>query len=55
MLDKEIFDIVHHDIAYDYNEDVIKGSSKIKGEQEELLTEILEDRIVLVYDKERDD
>lgn len=53
LLDKEIFDIIHHDIAYDYDEDVIKGSSKIKGEQEELFTEILEDRIVLVYDREQ--
>lgn len=53
LLDKEMFDLVHHDIAYDYDEDIINGSSKIEGEQDELFTEILEGRVVTVYDSTR--
>lgn len=54
LLDKEIFDIVGHDIAYDYDEDVVEGSSVIVSAQEDLFSEIMENRVVCVYDKERD-
>ena len=53
LLDKEMFDLVHHDIAYDYDEDIINGSSKIEGERDELFAEILEGRVVTVYDSTR--
>lgn len=52
LLDKELFDLVHHDIAYDFDKDIVDESGIIKL-QNEMITEILEGRIVTVYDSTR--
>lgn len=53
LLDKELFDLVHHDIAFDYDEDVLGDAMVVKETQDELLAEILEGRVVTVYREEK--
>ena len=54
LLNSEIFDFIRHDVTYDFDEDVMAGDTLIQGQQAELLEEIEAGRILVIYDKERE-
>ncbi len=54
LLHGEIFDILHNDVNYDYEEEINQGDTMIQGLQSKLFHEIEQGRVLTVYDKERE-
>lgn len=54
LLHGELFDLIGQDVVYDYQVDIVDGTSMIKGLKEELIKEIKAKRILTIYDNERD-
>lgn len=54
LLNSEIFDFIKHDVTYDFDEDIMGGDTLIQGQQAELFAEIEAGRILVIYDKERE-
>ena len=52
-LNLEIFEIVHHDVIYDYNEDFVKKGSILLNNRAVIAWEIENERLFTVYDKFR--
>lgn len=54
LLHGEIFDILHNDVNYDYEEEINQGDNMIQGLQSKLFREIEHGNLLTVYDKERE-
>ena len=54
LLHGEIFDILHNDVNYDYEKEINHGDTMIQGLQSKLFNEIEQERVLAVYDKERE-
>lgn len=54
LLHGEIFDVLYQDVNYDYDEEINKSDTLIRGLQSRLFSEIEQGRILTVYDKERE-
>lgn len=53
-LDHELFEIIHNDVAFNYDKDLIKGDGMLIGLQQMLFSEIERGRVLTIFDKERD-
>lgn len=54
LLHGEIFDMIHNDVNYDYEEEINQGDTMIKGQQSKLFREIEQGRVLTIYDRERE-
>ena len=54
LLHGEIFDMIHNDVNYDYEEEINQGDTMIKGQQSKLFHEIEQGRVLTIYDRERE-
>lgn len=53
IIEAAISGCLYADIIYDYDEDYISGDTVVQGSQNELFTEVKENRVYTIFDKER--
>ena len=49
----QIHKFTHDDVIYDYDKDIIEGDHMIMGLQEELINEIADGRVYIIYNRNR--